>query len=134
MLISTHNRFIRMLRNRVVIATFLISAIFITAMRHSAVAQTAYDLVHESERSDKLTGGRIQRAELEPDNPDIRVTLNVPSFRLTLWQNGKEVKSYYVGVGLKNYPIYIGNREANEIIWNPEWIPPASDWVSKKKG
>ena len=57
------------------------------------------------------------------------MTLNVPSFRLTLWQNGKEVKSYFVGVGMKNYPIYIGDREANEVIWNPPWIPPASDWV-----
>lgn len=134
MLNSTHNRFTRMLRIRIVTATVLVSVIFITAIRHTVVAQTAYDLVHESERSDKLTGGRIEHTELEPNNPDIRITLNVPSFRLTLWQNGKEVKSYYVGVGLKEYPIYIGNREASEIIWNPDWIPPASDWVSKKKG
>ena len=46
----------------------------------------------ESERSDRLTGGRVERAEFEPGQPDIRLTLNVPSFRLTLWQNGKEVK------------------------------------------
>jgi hypothetical protein len=98
-----------------------------------ALSQTIYDS-HESERSDKLTGGQILRTELQPGEPNIRVTLNVPSFRLTLWQNGKEVKSYFVGVGMKDYPIYIGNREANEIIWNPQWIPPASDWVSEKKG
>jgi murein L,D-transpeptidase YcbB/YkuD len=55
----------------------------------------------------------------------------VPSFRLTLWQNGREVKSYFVGVGMKNYPIYIGDREATEVIWNPPWIPPASDWVKE---
>lgn len=96
-------------------------------------SQTSYDL-HESERSDKLTRGRLERAEFEPDEPDIHITLNVPSFRLTLWQNGKEVKSYFVGVGLKDYPIYIGEREAREIIWNPAWIPPGSDWVSERKG
>ncbi len=95
--------------------------------------QTAFDL-HESERSDKLTGGRIERADFVPDNPDIRLSLNVPSFRLTLWQNGREVKSYYVGVGLKDYPIYIGDREAEEIIWNPPWIPPPSAWVGERKG
>jgi hypothetical protein len=88
----------------------------------------------ESEREDKLTGGRIERAEFEAGQPDIRLTLNVPSFRLTLWQNGKEVKSYNIGVGMKDYPIYIGEREASEIIWNPAWIPPASDWVSGHKG
>jgi hypothetical protein len=88
---------------------------------------------NESERSDKLTGGRIEVADFEPNQPDIRVTLNVPSFRLTLWQNGKEVTSYYVGVGMKEHPIYIGDREATELIWNPAWIPPDSDWVSEIK-
>src|SRR5256714_8111907 len=88
----------------------------------------------ESEREDRLTGGHIERAEFEPGQPDIKLTLNVPSFRLTLWQNGKEVKSYSVGVGMKDYPIYSGEREAREIIWNPPWIPPASDWVGTHKG
>jgi hypothetical protein len=89
---------------------------------------------NESERSDKLTGGHIETADFEPNAPDIRLTLNVPSFRLTLWQNGKEVKSYYVGVGMKEHPIYIGDREATQIIWNPAWIPPSSDWVIEMKG
>jgi hypothetical protein len=88
----------------------------------------------ESERSDKLTGGRIERAEFEAGEPDIRLTLNVPSFRLTMWQNGREVKSWHVGVGMKDYPIYIGDREAREVIWNPAWIPPSSDWVRGTKG
>jgi hypothetical protein len=88
----------------------------------------------ESERSDKLTGGRIERAEFEAGQPDVRLTLNVPSFRLTLWQNGREVKSYFVGVGKKDYPIYIGDREATEVIYNPSWIPPSSDWVAGRKG
>ncbi|MDT7688750.1 MAG: L,D-transpeptidase ErfK/SrfK [Acidobacteriota bacterium] len=88
----------------------------------------------ESERSDKLTGGHIERAEFEAGQPDIKLTLNVPSFRLTMWQNGREVKSYHVGVGMKQYPIYIGEREAREVIWNPSWIPPASDWVKGHKG
>jgi len=88
----------------------------------------------ESEREDRRTGGHIERAEFEPGRPDIKLTLNVPTFRLTLWQDGKEVKSYTVGVGMKEYPIYIGEREAQEIIWNPAWIPPASDWVGTHKG
>jgi hypothetical protein len=98
----------------------------------SSSPQTAADR-NESERSDKLTGGRVELAEFVAGEPDIRVTLNVPSFRLTLWQNGKEVKSYYVGVGMKKHPIYIGDRKASEIIWNPDWIPPSSDWVSEIK-
>ncbi|MEA2206322.1 MAG: L,D-transpeptidase ErfK/SrfK [Blastocatellia bacterium] len=99
----------------------------------SATAQTAADL-HESERSDKFTGGRIEVAEFQPGFPDIRITLNVPTFRLTLWQDGKEVKSYYIGVGRKEFPIYIGDRSATQIIWNPDWIPPTSDWVREMSG
>jgi len=128
------NRLIFVCRNGVAVPAILIAALCTVAIcSQSAMAQTASDL-HESERSDKVTGGRVEAAEFEANEPDIRLTLNVPSFRLTLWQNGKEVKSYFVGVGLKDHPIYIGDREATEIIWNPPWIPPASDWVRKKKG
>ena len=88
------NRLILLRRNDAAILTVLISALFtVPICSRSAVAQTAADL-HESERSDKVTGGRVESAEFDAHEPDIRVTLNVPSFRLTLWQNGKEVKSY----------------------------------------
>ena len=107
--------------------------VLVASVGFDARAQTAFDR-HESERSDKLTGGRIERAEFVAGEPDIRLTLNVPSFRLTLWQNGKEVKSYSVGVGMKEYPIYIGDREATQVIWNPSWIPPNSTWVRESKG
>ena len=89
---------------------------------------------HESARSDKYTGGSIERGELVPGDPNIWITVEVPSFRLTLWQSGREVKTYAVGVGMKDYPIVIGRREAREVIWNPAWIPPASDWVRKMPG
>ncbi len=32
------------------------------------------------------------------------------------------------------HPLYIGDRQATEIIWNPDWIPPSSDWVGEMKG
>ena len=51
-----------------------------------------------------------------------------------MWQDGKEVKSYYIGVGMKEHPLYIGDREATQIIWNPSWIPPTSDWVLQMAG
>ncbi|MCP9496296.1 MAG: L,D-transpeptidase [Pyrinomonadaceae bacterium MAG19_C2-C3] len=83
----------------------------------------------ESTRSDKATGGRIVQASLRAGNGDIRITVNVPAFLLTLWQGDKEVATYHVGVGRKAFPIPIGEREANRIILNPAWIPPDSAWV-----
>jgi lipoprotein-anchoring transpeptidase ErfK/SrfK len=89
---------------------------------------------NESVRSDKFTGGRVERAALVAGEPDIEITVDVPAFRLTLWQNGKEVKTYAVGVGKKDFPISIGEKQASEIIWNPDWIPPNSEWVTGRKG
>jgi murein L,D-transpeptidase YcbB/YkuD len=88
----------------------------------------------ESARSDKLTGGKIEKTALTPGEADIKITINVPAFQMTLWQNGREVKTYWVGVGKQDYPIYIGKRQASAVIWNPTWIPPSSDWVTGKKG
>ncbi len=83
----------------------------------------------ESARSDKATGGRVVRATLRPNRPDIRITVNVPAFLLTLWQDGREVATYHVGVGRKAFPIPVGEREATRIILNPAWVPPDSAWV-----
>lgn len=86
------------------------------------------DLNRDSARSDKLTGG-IEKAALKAGDSDVRITINVPAFQMTLWQNGKEIKTYPIGVGLADWPIIIGKREASSIEWNPTWIPPSSDWI-----
>ncbi len=65
----------------------------------------------------------------KPGAGGISVTANVPAFLLTVWQNEKEVKTFYVGVGKKDFPIPSGRRAAREIILNPDWIPPDSEWV-----
>lgn len=85
----------------------------------------------ESARSDKATGGRVARTSLAEGRDDIRITVNVPAFLLTLWQGGKQVATYPVGVGRKNFPIPIDERTASQIILNPAWIPPDSSWVSE---
>ncbi|MEO8072584.1 MAG: L,D-transpeptidase, partial [Acidobacteriota bacterium] len=85
----------------------------------------------ESARSDKMTGGKIEKTTLKPGDGNVKITVNVPAFTMTFWQNGKEIKSYYVGVGRKDFPIPIGMRSANKVILNPNWIPPNSEWVRK---
>lgn len=89
------------------------------------------DLNRDSARSDKLTGGVIEKTQLRAGDDDIRITINIPSFQMTLWQNGKEVRTYPIGVGLKDHPLIIGKRQASSVEWNPTWIPPSSDWIEK---
>ncbi len=95
----------------------------------NSAAQNQNAGTDESARSDKLTGGRIERAALKAGDGDVRITVNVPAFTMTLWQSGREIKSYYVGVGRKKFPIPVGMRDADKIILNPDWIPPDSEWV-----
>jgi lipoprotein-anchoring transpeptidase ErfK/SrfK len=88
----------------------------------------------ESARSDKLRSGKVEKASLKEGRPDITISINAPAFLLTLWQDGKEVKTYDVGIGRKNFPIVIGERQVKEIIFNPNWVPPNSEWVRESAG
>ena len=64
---------------------------------------------------------------------DTRVVVNIPAFRMDLFQNGSLVKSYKVGIGYPEFPLPFGLRKANQIIFNPTWTPPDSPWVAKMK-
>lgn len=121
-------------KNTIRFNLILIWAVLMCAFAAEARAQSnVLDSKRESARSDKLTGGKIEKTALVDGDSKLKITVNVPAFQMTLWQNGKEVKTYPVGVGMKDYPIYIGLREASAVIWNPVWIPPSSDWVEGSK-
>ena len=107
------------------------TVIFTLIFAAATLGQThLIDSKRESARSDKFTNG-IVRTTLVPGDSNIKLTLNVPSFQMTLWQNGKEVAMYPVGVGKIDYPVAISLRKATSIEWNPVWIPPSSDWIEK---
>jgi len=64
---------------------------------------------------------------------DTRVVVNIPAFRMDLFQDGSLVKSYRVGIGYPEFPLPFGLRKAQTIIFNPTWTPPDSPWVAKMK-
>lgn len=110
----------------------LLLLFFLLSIGASAFGQSyMVDIVRDSARSDKFTGGRIEKTALAAGDGNLKITINVPAFQMTLWQNGKEVRSYPIGVGLLDYPIMIGRLEASSVQWNPVWIPPSSDWIEK---
>ena len=121
------------LKNRFLLQTLLIFAVSVFVCGESKAQSYMLDSKRDSARSDKLTGGKIEPTALAPGDGNLKITINIPAFQMTLWQDGKEVKSYPVGVGMKDYPIYVGFRQASAIIWNPVWIPPSSDWVEGSK-
>ena len=64
---------------------------------------------------------------------DTRVVVNIPAFRMDLFQDGSLLKSYKVGIGYPEFPLPFGLRKASQIIFNPTWTPPDSPWVEKMK-
>lgn len=64
---------------------------------------------------------------------DTRVVVNIPAFRMDLFEDGSLVKSYQVGIGYPQFPLPQGLRKAQTIIFNPTWTPPDSPWVADMK-
>ena len=64
---------------------------------------------------------------------DTRVVVNIPAFRMDVFQDGSLVKSYKIGIGYPDFPLPQGLRRANSIIFNPTWTPPDSPWVADMK-
>jgi hypothetical protein len=107
----------------------LLAIVFVILLSVSTFGQTyIIDMQRDSARSDRISGG-VRRGQFVPGDGDIKVTINVPSFQMTLWQSGREIRTYPVGVGMLEYPLAISLRQGTSIEWNPVWIPPSSDWI-----
>jgi lipoprotein-anchoring transpeptidase ErfK/SrfK len=63
---------------------------------------------------------------------DTRIVVNAPAYRMDVFQDGKLLKTYKIGIGYPEFPLPAGMRRAQEIIFNPEWTPPDEPWVKGK--
>lgn len=64
---------------------------------------------------------------------DTRIVINAPAFRLDVFENGKLIKSYQIGIGYPEFPLPTGMRTANATIFNPTWTPPNEPWVESPR-
>lgn len=60
---------------------------------------------------------------------DSRVVVNIPAYRMDVFESGKLAKSYKIGIGYPEFPLPTGTRKASNIIFNPTWTPPDEPWV-----
>jgi lipoprotein-anchoring transpeptidase ErfK/SrfK len=65
---------------------------------------------------------------------DSRIVVNAPAYRMDVFESGRLIKSYKVGIGYPQFPLPTGLRKAQVIIFNPTWTPPDEPWVAKMKG
>jgi lipoprotein-anchoring transpeptidase ErfK/SrfK len=83
--------------------------------------------------SERWAGG-AEALNAKPNSvpSDTRVVVNAPAYRMDVFQNGKLVKTYKVGIGYPEFPLPQGMRKADTIIFNPTWTPPDEPWVKGK--
>jgi hypothetical protein len=65
---------------------------------------------------------------------DTRVIVNIPAFRMDVFQDGTLLRSYKIGIGYQQYPLPTGFRKAEQIIFNPTWTQPNEPWASDPGG
>ena len=85
---------------------------------------------------ENVDGSKDQNAAANLPNAvpkDTRVVVNIPAYRMDVFQDGSLVKSYKIGIGYPDFPLPTGLRKAQSIIFNPTWTPPDEPWVAKMK-
>src|SRR5438445_1951904 len=87
------------------------------------------------EGSDKTAPQPTNPNNLTPNAvpTDSRIVVNAPAYRMDVFEGGRLIKSYKIGIGYPQFPLPTGLRKARTIIFNPTWTPPDEPWVAKMK-
>ena len=59
--------------------------------------------------------------------------LDIPAFRLDVYDGAERLRSYRVAVGMPRYPTPTGSFVIRRLTWNPWWVPPPSAWARAEK-
>jgi hypothetical protein len=73
------------------------------------------------------------RDEPAVSDSGLHLVLNVAGNWLYVYENGERTRTYSVSVGLPGYETPKGEYTIREIIWNPWWHPPNSEWARGRK-
>lgn len=61
--------------------------------------------------------------------PEVNIVVNIPATTLVLYEKGQPHIRSKVAVGSGIYPTPEDKMSISQIVWNPWWIPPPSDWA-----
>jgi murein L,D-transpeptidase YcbB/YkuD len=63
----------------------------------------------------------------------LRLEVSLSARELRVYEAGRIVERHPVAVGQPEYPTPTGEYTITQVIWNPEWIPPDSDWAEDEE-
>ena len=90
----------------------------------------------DNEGATEKTATQPVSNDAQPPNKiptDSRIVVNAPAYRMDVFEGGRLIKSYKIGIGYPQFPLPTGLRKARVIIFNPTWTPPDEPWVAKMK-
>jgi murein L,D-transpeptidase YcbB/YkuD len=64
---------------------------------------------------------------------DLRLDLNLPALRLTVYEGDRAIRSYPVAIGMRGHDTPTGAFDIDFAEWNPWWHPPARAWARDEK-
>jgi lipoprotein-anchoring transpeptidase ErfK/SrfK len=70
---------------------------------------------------------------LHIDNAPTRIVVNLSARELSVVEDGDVVVTYGIAVGRPTHPTPTGRFRTGDIVWNPSWTPPPTDWARNKR-
>lgn len=68
-----------------------------------------------------------------PDTADMRLEVDVTARRLHVFRGDTRTASYPVAVGSAEWPTRTGQWAVEQVVFNPEWIPPDESWAEERE-
>lgn len=79
-----------------------------------------------------VAGFGISRWDASPP-ADLRIVINIPASRLDVFEHGELTRSYPISAGRREFATPAGKYRVTQLIWNPWWHPPKSEWARGEK-
>jgi hypothetical protein len=71
--------------------------------------------------------------QADVDDPPLRFLLNVPAHRLYVYEHGELTRAFRIAVGEPGHETPSGRYRVTNVIWNPWWHPPQSEWARDRQ-
>lgn len=65
--------------------------------------------------------------------PPLRLVVSLSERELYVIEHGEVVRTYDIAIGRPSHPTPTGSFRTGDIVWNPSWKPPNSDWARDLK-
>ena len=70
-----------------------------------------------------------ESAATVPVEGELRIEISLSERELYEYRGGERVNTFPVAVGQQDHETVTGEWGIHEVVWNPEWIPPDSEWA-----